>query len=199
MDRIRKPGIFLAVALPLLAAGRASLPTDRGHGDVAELFNARGLALPGPDDAAAQLLLRELAGKPLGVADAVRLALTNHPALKSQYAALGVAAAEVYDAGRLSNPARSGSVMVPDAAGAANRLSFGLSQSFTDLLMLGARSRLAEGEFDRVKERVGASVLDTCRRYRERLLRIRRGDAGRGHARGHCHGRGGGHAGTAVL
>lgn len=161
MDGLRKPCDLLAPALLLLTAGCASLPADSGRGDVAALLKERGHDLSaGGDDTAVRRLLAEISGKPLTIGDAVRLALVNNPRLKAEYARLGFAAAEVYDAGRLSNPSLSASVLIPNVSGAANQVGFGLAQSFTNLLLLPSRSRFAEGEFERVKQTVGAQLLN---------------------------------------
>ncbi|MEK6805769.1 MAG: TolC family protein [Pseudomonadota bacterium] len=132
-----------------LTAGCASLPVDRGREGTAA-----------GDETAARQMLAQLSSKPLSADTAVQLALVNNPRLKAEYAKLGFAAADVYDAGRLSNPRLSASVLIPDVSGAANQVGFGLVQSFTNLLMLSSRSRFAEGEFERVKQIVGAQVLN---------------------------------------
>lgn len=152
---------FPTLAAAVLLAGCAGLPADRGRGDVAALVKARGHDVAAADDAeVARQLLAELSGKPLTVDDAIRLALVNNPRLKAEYAKLGFAAAEVYEAGRLSNPRLSASILFVDEPGLADKLDFGLTQSFTSLLLLPARTRFAEGEFERVKQAVGAQVLN---------------------------------------
>ena len=155
---IRRMG--LSLALSALLIGCAGLP-DRGHQEVAATLKARGTdASQVGDAAAAKALLAELAGKPLGAADVVRIALVNNPGLRAQYAELGIAAAEVYDAGRLSNPTLSASVLFPHGSGEGNETTFGLAQAFTDLLLIGARTRFAEGEYERAKLLAVSSVLE---------------------------------------
>lgn len=111
------------------------------------------------DAAAAGALLAELAGQPLGVSEVVRIALVNNPGLRAQYAELGIAAAEVYDAGRLGNPTLSASVLFPGDSSEGNETTFGVAQAFTDLLLIGPRSRLAKGEYERAKLLAGSAVL----------------------------------------
>ena len=148
------------LVFPALLAGCAALPADRGRGDVAALLKERGRDTSQIDDKhAAARLAKELTAKPLAVDDAVCLALVNNPRLKAEYARLGFAAADVYEAGRLSNPRLSASILFVDEPGLADKLDFGLTQSFTSLLLLPARSRFAQGEFERVKQTVGAQVL----------------------------------------
>lgn len=150
-----------AALLSTVLSGCASLPADYGRGDVTVLLQERGRDTPWAGDAAAiQQILNELSGKPLAVNDAVRLALVNNPALNAEYARLGFAAAEVYDAGRLHNPSLSAAVLATGAAGFVDERSFGFVQSFTSILLLPARSRFAEAEFERVKQAVGAQILN---------------------------------------
>jgi outer membrane protein, heavy metal efflux system len=144
-----------------LLAGCSSLPEQNGRAGVDALVKERGRAAPASDDRrAAQMLLAQVLGGPLRATDAVRLALVNNPRLKATYAQLGLAAADVYDAGRLSNPTLSASVLFPNVSGESAQVGLGLAQNFTDLLLLSRRSRLAEAEFARVQQSVGAAVLD---------------------------------------
>lgn len=94
---------------------------------------------------------------PLTAEDAVRIALIANPKLRSEYAKLGLTSAEVYNAGRLSNPTFSASILF---GGAGHQTIFGLAQNFTDVLLLPARSRLAQGEFERVKQAIGGELID---------------------------------------
>ena len=149
--------------LPLIAAalaGCAGVPADRGADDLRKLAAGRGGYDLAAADASPRKLVAEWLGQALSVDSAVRVALVNNPALKAEYAKLGFAAAEVYEAGRLSNPRLSASILFVDEPGLADKLDFGLTQSFTSLLLLRARSRFAQGEFERVKQAVGAQVLN---------------------------------------
>jgi cobalt-zinc-cadmium efflux system outer membrane protein len=119
----------------------------------------RGREVPAEDETATRLLA-ELSDAPLSVNDAIRIALANNPQIKVEYTRLGFAAADVYDAGRLSNPVLSAWMLVPDTGGEADQVGFGLAQSFTDILLLRSRSRFAAGEFERAKQVIGANVLN---------------------------------------
>lgn len=152
--------ILSASAGLLFISGCASLPADRGAGDVRGLVAQRsGREVPATEADHQQRVAQWLA-QPLTVDRAVQIALVNNPAQRAIYARLGVASAEVYNAGRLSNPRFNAAVMFSSAAGAATQVTFGLAQSFTDLLFLSARSRFAEREFERAKLEAGAKILN---------------------------------------
>jgi len=150
-----------AAVLPLvMLTACASLPEDRGLGDVHGLVADRtALQLPAPAGNPPDYL-PELLAQPLTAAGAVQVALVNNPRLRAEYARMGIAAADVYDAGRLSNPRLGVSVMYSDEHSTANQVSIGLTQNFSDLLLLSARSRLAQAEFERLKLEVSAVVVD---------------------------------------
>ena len=148
---------FLLVPLSLLA-GCAALPPERGLPQVREMTAARGVALADPAAPAAQTPPPMPAS--LNHEAALQMALANNPRMAALYARLGLASAEVYDAGRLSNPRLTGAVMTPTVAGEANQVTLGIAQRFTDLLLLPARRRFAAREFERVQAEVGQAVLD---------------------------------------
>ena len=149
---------------PVLAAitlaGCASIPQDRGLSDVRTLVKARGGPdIPNPDAPPPSKLVDDLLAQPtLSIDDAVRIALISNPRLRAEYAKLGLSGAESYDAGRLSNPTFNASILFSSVAGDPAQVTFGIAQSFTSLLLLPSRARLAKGEFERAKLEVGSAV-----------------------------------------
>jgi cobalt-zinc-cadmium efflux system outer membrane protein len=165
--------LFLIVVFPLLMLSAcATLPDNQGREDVHNLISARTarpLPAPGTDTAA---LIQTLLTERLSASDAVYIALLNNPRLRAQYARLGFSAAEVYNAGRLSNPTFGVSVMYSDEHSTANQVTFGLAQSFTDLLLLPARGRLAEAEFEKTKLEVSAAAFELAADTEEAYLQL---------------------------
>ncbi len=147
--------IILALAL----AGCAGIPADRGLDAVDRELAARELAtaptatvlegFPPPPPG--------LFAAPLTVDDAQRIALAHNPTLLAQYAALGIAQADAYDAARLANPRFSLAWL--DSTGGGAQLTLGLAQNVADLLTLSPRRRIAEGEVGRAQQRAGAALL----------------------------------------
>jgi cobalt-zinc-cadmium efflux system outer membrane protein len=156
----------VALGLAALIGGCATVPADRGLSDVSALTVARGgPSLQPGDDGDAQTLatIDNLLGQQLSVQDALGIALIHNPRIRAEYSRLGFASADVLEAGRLSNPTFSVSVLLSNAAGAADQVGFGLAQSFTNLLLFPSRSRFAKGELERVKAQVGAAVMALTR------------------------------------
>lgn len=150
----------LAAAISLLLGGCASMPADRGYGEVRQLVRARGGAeLPAPD-ADARQRVAELLAPPLTAEQAVAVGLLRNPELRAAYARLGLAQSEVLAASRLSNPTLSVSALDANAGGEGTRLSYALVQNFTDALFLSARRRIAARSLDSAKLTIAAGLQD---------------------------------------
>jgi outer membrane protein, heavy metal efflux system len=148
--------IFVFVIL----TGCTTIPKDLGRGDVAVIVNERGLSVETDPSKSREELVNVLTAKPLTAESAIRIALVNNPRLKMTYANLGIAAADVYEAGRIRNPIFSLTSLDSNASGERNLTTFGLITSFTDFITLPARKRSAEVEFTVMKQSVGAEVLN---------------------------------------
>ncbi len=103
----RSRGLALAVALTL--GGCASFSSDGGMDDVRKLAQDRvgsaagALALT-PSSDAARARVAALLGQPVTADSAVEIALLNNPGLQAKLGELGLAEADLVQAGRLRNP-----------------------------------------------------------------------------------------------
>jgi len=153
------PTRLLGALLCASLAACSAVPPDRGRGTVDALLERHGIATgatstphePTPGASA-------LGTAPLDLTAAIHMALSHNPELRGRYAELGFAAAEVYEAGRLSNPTLSLGYLFVGRGDLDNEKSVGLSQSFTGLILLPARRRLADAEFARVQHAVAAAA-----------------------------------------
>ncbi|WP_161946163.1 TolC family protein [Desulfonatronum thiosulfatophilum] len=146
------------------------MPADRGAGSVAAMAVERRGHLP---ELSPDVFERpQLQGETLTRADTVRLAVTHNPELRKLYADLGIASADVLQAGRLSNPNFSASIMTSSESGMANQLTFGLAQNFADLLLMPSRRRISEGQLERTKTEVAAAILDLIARTEAAFYRL---------------------------
>ncbi|WP_428311917.1 TolC family protein [Hydrocarboniphaga sp.] len=150
---------IFVVALPLLLAACASVPDDWGRADVARVAGEHGRKLPQVKDAAT--LIAERTQAPLTADSAVQLALLNNPDLRAQAAQLGIAAADVYEAGRLANPVLSATRLSPgDNNQPHPQLTLGVAFNFVNLLFLPANSRYAKAGFESAKLGASAAALE---------------------------------------
>ena len=154
--RLKISAVFAAVLLLTACAG---IPVDRGFADSKALIIDRG----GPQvtaplaDEEAQRQTAEWIATPLTVESAQRIALTRNPQLLQQYARLGIAQAEVYDAARISNPLFSFAWLDGSTGGA--QVALGLAQNFADILYLSPRKRRASGELARTQQQVAGELV----------------------------------------
>lgn len=161
MLRLQSPWRVLAPPVLLALSGCTSIPADLGRVDVETLAAARGRPTePARTAEESAALVAELTAAPLTRDAAVRIALLQSPRLQRTYAQLGFVAADVYEAGRMSNPRLGLAVLNTNVAGEENQITVGLALSFTDLLTLPTRSRLAKADYARLKQEIGAEVLD---------------------------------------
>jgi len=93
----------------VLLGGCATFPKDGGFDTVRQVTQDRTgksvQAIHTDDDAASvQSMIKALLEKPLDAGDAVQIALLNNRGLQATYAELGIAEADLVQAGRLQNP-----------------------------------------------------------------------------------------------
>jgi len=151
--------LYVPALSAALLSGCASIPSDWGRSDVADLARSHGRSAPDGSEAAA--FTRQALDRPLTPEIAVQLALLNNPGLRRDTAELGFAAAQVYDAGRLANPVLSAVRLSPGDSAAANAsLTLGIAVNFVNLLFLPANSRFAGAQFESAKLSLASRTLD---------------------------------------
>jgi cobalt-zinc-cadmium efflux system outer membrane protein len=143
----------IALLLPIAAiAGCATVDARRDYQRTgAQVQRAVGqVPLADPEDAAiAEASATELMADGLTAEEAIKLALLNNPRARAVLLQVGMARADVVQAGLWSNPTVGFSFRFPEGGGLAN-FEAGLAQNIADLWMIPARSRAAERDLDRV-------------------------------------------------
>lgn len=155
--------IVLALAAAALT-GCATFSPDGGMGKVNELTQSRipqqGTWLRSDQDhASARDATRALLAKPLGVDDAVNVALLNNRGLQAAYADLGIAEADVVQAGRLRNPGFSFARLQR-----ADEIEYERMFMFDvlGLVTMPLRTELEQRRFALTQGRVAAEVLQVA-------------------------------------
>jgi outer membrane protein, heavy metal efflux system len=149
----------------MLGAGCASTSPGESFRDVsAEVEQRSGHALhwnrSTPEDAQAEAATDRLLGGPLGVAQAIEVALLNNRTLTATYEELSIAQADVVQAGLLRNPIFGAGRTVAEGDRLDPNLELSLAWDFLDLLMVPAKTKIAATERDATKARVADVVLD---------------------------------------
>lgn len=174
-------------ALLIFTNGCTTLSLNAGFSDVSTGVEERGAGKifwnSGTElDKEAGEKVRSLLKIPLTVDEAVQIALLNNRELQALYSDLGVAQADLVQAGLLNNPIFDAAIKFPNSGGRAN-LELSAVWNFLDIFYLPLRKRVAEARFEEAKLRVSGAVLDFSAHVRgafythqanEQILELRR-------------------------
>ena len=159
-----RPQCLSLYALFVLLSGCATFDHRAGFDEVSATVQARsgkrvvwnlGTELDAQVTQDVHILLQN----PLTADTAVQVALLNNRELQAMYAELGVAQADLVQAGLLANPVFDGTVFFRLAGGPVD-LELRAALRFLDLFFLPLRKRVAKAQFDAAKLQVTGAVLD---------------------------------------
>ncbi len=146
-----------------LVAGCVSIPPKGGFADVQQMVGQRaGLIVHWdqgkPEDQAVRERMQSLLQEPLTADAAAQIALLNNRGLQATYEELGIAQADLVQAGLLQNPVFLGSWRTSSHTSVLNS-EYALAQNFLDIFLLPLRKKLAAAQFEQAKLRVSDAVL----------------------------------------
>lgn len=152
---------LLALACSLTLAGCAGFSADGGMDTVAGLARDRvghepRLLRDPQARRQAQARVDELLRAQLTADAAVELALLNHPGLQARLLELGVAEADLVEAGRLRNPVFG---FLDVSRGASYKIERSLVFDLMGLLTLSQRVAIERGRFEQAQVRAAAEVV----------------------------------------
>jgi len=160
----------LAIALSsLLLAGCASFSSDGGLDTVSALTRERtGQDVQrdrsSEDTAASASAVRQLLAQPLTPDSAVRIALANNKGLQAAFAELGIAEANLVQAGRLRNPGFSFGRM---RGGDNIEIDRSIMFDFVGLLTLPLRTGIESRRFEQAKLQAAAQAVQLASNTRK--------------------------------
>lgn len=154
----------LLVALALIAGGCASTSPRVAFEEVRAELKQRGIdsvywQSGAEEDRQAVEAIERLLDQDLTVETAVQIALLNNRRLQSVYQTLGIAQADLVQAGLLSNPVFGGEDRFAVAGGLAT-LELGVAQSFLEIFYIPLRKRVAKSQLEEAKLAVTGLVFD---------------------------------------
>ncbi len=164
------------LAAVLALAGCASIVPAKGHDEVDALLKARtgigtGWSRGTPEDAEVARRVDALIAAGLTRERVIEIALVNNPDLQATYEELGVAQAELVQAGLLQNPRLNGSLDFP-LTGSLALAELGIVQNFLDLFMLPLRKRVAAEQFAVDVARVAHAALKVAAEASQELVAV---------------------------
>ncbi len=156
--------LALAVIGAAVLSGCASVPRNAGFAEVKNTVERRTSSRVHwnqgtPEDIEVVQAVRSMLEKELTAEDAVQIALLNNSGLQATFEEMGIAQADLVQAGLLKNPVFSGHVRFPDKSDEGTNTEFSVSQDFLDLFLRPARRKLAAAQLEEAKLQVSAAVL----------------------------------------
>ncbi len=154
--------VLLSAALGL--AGCASVRPQAAFADVRQTLDGRTEAAVvwrtgAEEDARADRAVDSLLALPLTAEAAVSVALLNNRRLQAVYEDVGVAQADLVQAGLLANPLVGAGARFPLESGGAPDLQFSVATGFLSVFTRGLRQGVARSAVEAAQLRVAAAVL----------------------------------------
>jgi cobalt-zinc-cadmium efflux system outer membrane protein len=170
-----KSPLLLVPAVAL--AGCATVPRTAGYDRVAHLVEERTgektiWERGTPEDAEVSRRVAELLKHDLTERAAVQIALLNNPELQAAYEELGVAQADLVQAGLLKNPSLDLSIRFPETAAAILNPNVELVMEFLGIFFLPMRKKLAEAQFESAQLRLANEVFQVTGKVRQQLYTL---------------------------
>ena len=119
-----------------------------------------------PEDKAVSESVRKMLQNDLTVEEAVQIALLNNPGLQATYEEIGIAQADVVQAGLLKNPVLTAFQTKERSGDRAVNLEFELAWDFLGVLTRPLRVKAAENAYEETKLRVTGEVMSLAAEVR---------------------------------
>lgn len=98
---------------------------------------------------------------------AIKIALLNNPKIQAIFEELGIAQADLIEAGLLSNPSFELEIRYPHTSGLRTNIEYLITSSLLDIFLIPLRTKLACTEFEQTKLRVSNEILDVAFEVKE--------------------------------
>jgi outer membrane protein, heavy metal efflux system len=152
---------FLALILPMLAL---SALQGQSTEDLQSTIRQRtGKQVEWQKDVEARDRIREairgMLRLTLTADSAIQVALLNNRELQATFEEIGIANADLIEAGLLKNPIFAGDARFPNRAPSGTDIEMAIAQEFFDLLVIPLRKKVAAVQLAKTKLRVGYAIL----------------------------------------
>lgn len=168
---MRRLPIVYSLILGLLTTGCSKIPpTDDGFVTctVANRIDSQAeWRQGGYKDEEVQTFIKCAAANELTADTAIQIALLNNPKIQAIFEEIGIARADLVEAGLLSNPSFSIEVRYPHIKGLQTNIEYLITSSLLDIFLIPLRTRLAATEFEQTKLKVSNEILNLAFDVRE--------------------------------
>jgi cobalt-zinc-cadmium efflux system outer membrane protein len=168
--------VVLACGLAFTSAGCRSAGEGSPAGDVASVSadvarrTRTSASAPPCDDTSIVTTCHALLGKPLTEESAVKVALLGNASVRESYERLGIARADLLQAGLISNPVFSASAKFFSAG---PEVELGVAQSFVEIFFVPLRRRVAAADLCAAQAEVARDLVRLVYDVRRELVRAR--------------------------
>lgn len=104
--------------------------------------------------------IQDLASQPISIESVVQIVLLNNPEVQAIFEEIGIAQADLVEAGLFTNPVFSIEVRYPHEKKLVTNIEYLITATFLDIFLIPLRTRLASTELEQVKLRVANQILD---------------------------------------
>lgn len=111
--------------------------------------------------------VQDLVFQPISIESAVQIALLNNPKVQATFEEIGIAQADLIEAGLFTNPAFSIEVRYPHKNKLVTNIEYLITATFIDIFLIPLRTRLATTELEQAKLRVANEILDLAFEVRQ--------------------------------
>lgn len=116
--------------------------------------------------------VQDLLSLELTVDTATQIALLNNPEIQAEFEEIGIAHADLVDAGLFKNPLFDVLFRIPDQSSLSLNTEFAITQAFLDIFLVPLRRKVAEAEFEKVKFKVANNILNIAFDVQETFYRL---------------------------
>jgi len=111
--------------------------------------------------------IQDLASQSISIESAVQIALLNNPEVQATFEEIGIAQADLVEAGLFTNPVFSVEVRYPHEKKLVTNIEYLITATFLDIFLIPLRTRLASTELEQAKLRVANEILDLAFEVRQ--------------------------------
>lgn len=117
-------------------------------------------------------LINESITNELNADTAIQIALFNNPKIQAIFEEIGIARADLVEAGLLSNPSFEIELRYPHAKGLKTNIEYLITSTLLDIFLIPLRTKLASTEFEQAKLKVSNEILDLAFEVRETFYEL---------------------------
>jgi cobalt-zinc-cadmium efflux system outer membrane protein len=159
-EAMRARLILSTVALLATGCATPKASFDRVQSTVGERTGNRvNWNRGGPEDAQIEQGVQTLLRGELTAERAVQVAFLNNRELQARFEEIGIAQADVIQAGLISNPNFAASFRFPNRPPSGTNIEYSIAQNFIELLMRPLRQRIAQAQLAQTEIHVADEVL----------------------------------------